>query len=160
MRKIIGLAALAALTLAAPAAAAPDHSFAGGLEPETFEWTSLPGTGLSDLAEQLGCNEGVNCDQMLFEVKETGLFGIRTAGNEDTLIDGDFELFESDANGTKGASLGGTSAFTPDESIKFEAEPGFYLMQWYYSGAGTYDGTATWEPLPPDEEEEEPPVEE
>lgn len=151
-----GLAAIAALLLgAAPASAAPDHTFAGGLDPESFEGTSLPGTGLSDLSEQLGCNDGVNCDQMLFEVKEFGVLTIQTTGNEPTLVDGDFEVFFSDANGTVGESAAPTTtSFSPNENSTLDVEPGFYLMRWYYSGAGTYDGNATWSPPPPPEDEE------
>jgi hypothetical protein len=152
-RTTFGLAALAALAFAAPAAAAPDHTFVGSeTDAETFEWTSLPGAGLSDLSDQLGCNEGANCDQMLFEVQTPGIFTIKTTGNEQTLVDGDFDLFASDADGTPGRALGGTTAFTPNETISLEVEPGFYLMQWYYSGVGSYDGAATWKPLPPEEE--------
>ena len=153
MRKSIGLAVLATLTLAAPAAAAPDHTFNGGLEKETFDWTSLPGTGLSDVKAQAGCNEGVNCDQMLFEVKEAGILTIKTVGNEPTLIDGDFEIFTSDAEGTEGDVVAATTAFSPNENVPIDVEPGFYLMNWYYSGFGSYDGAASWEPLPPPDEE-------
>ena len=152
--KTFGLAAIAALAFAAPAAAAPDHTFAGGETPESFDWTSAPGGGLSDVKAQLGCHEGLNCDVMLFEVTEIGTLNIKTTGNEETLIDGDFELMLSDADGTEGDVIAGTTAFTPNENVTVDVEPGFYLMNWYYSGVGTYDGIATW--APPVVEEEEP----
>lgn len=128
--------------------AARTHTFATAADPE-FAWTSTPGAGLSDVVEQTGCRT-VNCDYSLFEVGEAGILALATDG-ADTLIDGDIRVYRSSADGALGEEVGAATAFTPDESLSVDVEPGYYLMRYQYSGAGTYSGTASLRPLPVEE---------
>lgn len=155
--RTIGLAILATLVAAAPAAAAPDHTF-GGTEPQEWSWAGAPGGGLSDVLAQVGCHEGVNCDYTLFEVTDPGPLTLRTTGDLDTLVDGDVHLYVSDEAGAVGQEIGAATNFTPNETLTVDVDPGYYVMMYAYTGFGTYSGEASWMPRPP--EEEEPPFEE
>lgn len=124
------------------------HAFAGTAP---FAWDSLPGGGLADVQPQVGCR-GANCDYSLFQVSETGLMTVTTTGDAPTLVDADIHVYESDAEGSVGPEVGSATNFTPNETAQILVEPGHYLMMVAFSGAGTYSGTAQWEPLPPEEE--------
>jgi len=123
------------------------HTFASTAD-EDYTWTGAPGGGLSDVQPVVGCRQGVNCDYTLFKVDEAGVLTLQTAGDQDTLIDGDIRLYASDADGSEGEELGAATNFTPDETLSVDVEPGYYLMMYAYSGAGTYTGTASLDPAP------------
>ena len=124
------------------------HAFQGTT---VFEWDGAPGGGLADVRPQVGCRE-VNCDYSLFQVAETGVMTVTTTGDVPTLVDADIEVYESDAQGGVGPVVGAATNFTPNETASVFVEPGYYLMMVAYSGAGTYSGTAEWDPIPPEEE--------
>lgn len=124
------------------------HAFQGTT---VFEWDGPPGGGLADAQPQVGCRQ-FNCDYSLFQVAETGVMTLTTTGDVPTLIDADIHVYESDAQGGVGPEVGAATNFTPDETASVFVEPGYYLMMVAYSGAGTYSGTAKWEPAPPEDE--------
>lgn len=122
------------------------HAFAT-TEDEDYTWTGATGAGFADVQPAVGCNKA-NCDYTLFKVDQEGILTLRTVANDDTLIDGDIHLYESDEHGAQGYELGAATAFTPDETLGVDVAPGYYLMMYNYSGAGSYTGTASLDPLP------------
>jgi hypothetical protein len=135
-----------------PVTPARDHTFATTADPE-FSWTSTPGAGFSDVVEQTGCRT-VNCDYTLFKVDEAGVLNLSTTGDQDTLVDGDVYVYRSTAEGgIMGDAIASSTAFTPDENLSVDVEPGYYLMRYQFSGVGSYTGKASLSPVPVEEPE-------
>jgi hypothetical protein len=149
--RVLGLAVAAALFAAAPAIAAPDHTFGATSPSEPYAWSAGPGAGLSDAQDALGCVAEINCSFQLFEVTDEGSLTIGTTGDQPTIVDLDIHLLESDADGTEGEEIAAATSFGPSETLATDLVPGFYLMRVDYSGLGTYSGTASWAPLPEEE---------
>lgn len=118
---------------------------------EPFTWQAQGG-GLSDAVSSGAPCTAATCDYSLFELGEAGLFTVSSKADGPTLIDGDILIYESNAEGGLGEQVGAATAFTPDETLTLELEPGFYLARYQFSGAGSYTGTASLAPLPPAEE--------
>jgi hypothetical protein len=134
-----------------PVTPARSHTFATAADPE-FSWTSTPGAGVSDAAEATGC-VAVNCDYSLFQVGEAGVLNLSTTGDQDTLVDGDIHVYRSNEEGGMGEEVGAATAFTPDETMTLDVEPGYYLMRYQFTGLGSYTGKASLSPVPVEEPE-------
>ena len=105
------------------------------------EW-SKQGAGLSDLVSSGGPCSDATCDYTLIKVGEAGLLTLTSKADQPTIVDGDIQLFRSNAEGGLGENIGAATAFTPDETLALEVDPGYYLYRFQFSGAGSYTGTA------------------
>jgi hypothetical protein len=152
---VAALVALAAT--AAPAVAAPARTGTLGVDhTEPFTWTFGPGTGvLSDatVASKVPCTAPLQtCDSTLIEVTDPGTLTVGTTSADPTLVDLDLYLFTSDETGAQGDQLASGVTFSPTETVAADVDPGYYLVRAdYMTGAGSYSGTASYTPLPPEE---------
>lgn len=155
-------AALAALALgAAPAAAAPARTTTFSNDVLTpFTWSFGPGTGVlgdATVAENAPCTEVLQtCDTTLVHLVDPGTLSIQTSTKDQTLVDVDAYLFESDETGAQGTQITSGVTFSPNESIGAFLDAGYYLVRVdYMTGVGTYDGVATFTLPEPEEDEPE-----
>lgn len=141
---------------------APESGAAGGADTEPSrefafsaasheeqKWSGGPGAGVSDAVEAAGCHT-VNCDYTLIKVDDPGFLTVTIAPGQPSMVDADIHLLASDAEGTEGEEVGSATAFSPNETLAADVAPGYYLMRVQYTGAGTYDGTASWAPPEPE----------
>lgn len=162
------IAALAAVALVPSAALAADRAGALDADHPTFAWDSKLGTGfttLSNLHDKVPCGTPVvhDCDFTLLKVTGAGSVAIVNESSDPNAVDTDLYVYESDAEGTKGAQLASSAqgSPTPNEATAVDTGEGesWLLVEIDYTDnlAGTVHGTATFTPAPP---EEEPSVEE
>lgn len=155
--RTLTLALAAALVAAAPAAAAPARTATlGTASTQPYQWTFGPGTGVfsdATVASKAPCTAPFQtCDFTLIKVTDPGTLTIGTTTADKTLVDLDLYLFTSDEAGTQGDQLASGVTFSPTETVLSDVDPGYYLVRAdYMTGAGSYDGTASFAPLPPDE---------
>lgn len=122
----------------------------GAADHEPQAWTSTPNAGVSDAQDAAGCVQ-INCDFTLIHVVDRGVLTLSSSSALPTVADLDIHLLASDAGGTAGEEVLAATTFGPSETLVADLDPGWYLMRVDTTGAGTYDGTASWS---------EPPVEE
>ena len=142
----------AALTFAAPAAAAPDRTATLGAGLPAFSWSGASNTGFvttGDVGDQVPCDgPGKPCDDTLLKVESPGVLTLKTEGDgSGGDMDVDLFLYESDASGAVGKKLKESAGETPAEAIAIEVAPGYYLVQVEYYlqlGAG-FKGSAALE---------------
>jgi hypothetical protein len=156
VRRLLALTAVAALVAAAPAAAAPARTATRNSTSAPFAWTFGPGTGfLTDatVASKASCAAVLQtCDFTLLKVEEPGTLTVGTTTADPTLVDLDVYLFTSDETGAQGDQLASGVTFSPDETVAADVDPGYYLVRAdYMTGAGSYSGTASFTPPPPEE---------
>jgi hypothetical protein len=159
--------ALAAALLPAGASAA-DRDGAIDVDHPSFAWDSKLGTGfttLSNLHDTIPCGTPLvhDCDLTLIKVTGEGTVALVNESSDPNAVDTDLYVYESDADGTKGAQLAHSAqgSPTPNEATSVDTAGGdsWLLVEIDYTDnlAGTVHGTATFTPAPP--EEEEPPLE-
>src|SRR3954470_23393714 len=100
------------------AMAAADHNGSLDATNTSFSWDSKLGTGfttLSNLHDRIPCGTPVvhDCDFTLLHVIGTGSVLIENTSDQPNAVDTDLYAYLSDADGTKGESLGKSAQATP-----------------------------------------------
>jgi hypothetical protein len=138
-RKIIGLAIVASLAIAAPASAEKDYD-AGALGPgdaqTEWEGTGSGMPGLQNVADEMGCQPAVHeCYDAVIEIKAAGKLTVTTSSDDPTAVDTDLQLFESDKDGNVKKELAESAATdpTPAESVSVSVKAGFYVARIDYT---------------------------
>jgi len=156
------LAAVTAAGVLVPAGSALAADRTGTLDAttSTFAWDSKLGSGfttLSNLHDKIPCGTPVvhDCDFTLLHVIGTGTVLVDNDSSDPNAVDTDLYAYLSDADGTKGESLGKSAQGTPTpkESLAIDAyDPdNWFLVEIDYTDnvAGTVKGTATFTPTEP-----------
>ena len=149
------LATLTAVLALVPAgsalAAPPDKQATLNSTNPTYNWSGT-GSGVvftSTVGNKVGCNPvAFYCDFVLVKTDEPGDMVFNTGTTDQSLVDIDLHVYDSDADGTQGELWGESTGGTPAESVAItDAPAGYWLVKVdYYLGAGTYNGTATFTP--------------
>jgi len=157
LRKILPLAAAAAVVAAAVATAEPARTIPLSASAPLQAWEAGPfdsgGTPVINPAPR--CSAAKPCDDNLIKVEDAGTLAVdvKSTGTEP---DVDLYLYESDATGKEGKELAVSDEVSPDEKVSKAVKPGFYLarvivyagLDVMYKGKAELKGAAAAEPAP------------